>query len=352
LEEKDAFEFEEEIIVADAKAPVGQSVQPKINNITDDYSEDKYDSDADIIKEPEPKSDDKAKSEAKVPDEHAISNSIDEKNIPTEENIKEDSSEQQLKFIEQHNPVGDEREHPQVEDEYEQEEFENPTLTERVDDMQFNNKFDQKVDEINNEMHPQNEHIESDHHDLEVNEEHREYTEESAYADKDNPVIEEEEEHQEDNPYAQNTEGEDDEHNLDQEPRKPGMEGDNQQREGEGEGDFDLTDEEMFQIAENALLKVAHCFLVRGTTVTELFNNHITEVKYEDHSLPVISPEIFIEGLKVLEIENMTELELACLMNVLVKPQLENGILVEELESIIENAPQILNNMVSHSNFN
>jgi hypothetical protein len=39
-------------------------------------------------------------------------------------------------------------------------------------------------------------------------------------------------------------------------------------------------------------------------------------------------------------------------MNVLVKPQLENGILVEELESIIENAPQILNNMVGLSNFN
>ena len=43
----------------------------------------------------------------------------------------------------------------------------------------------------------------------------------------------------------------------------------------------------------------------------------------------------------------MTELELACLMNVLVKPQLGNGILVEELESIIQNAPQILNNMVN-----
>ena len=31
-----------------------------------------------------------------------------------------------------------------------------------------------------------------------------------------------------------------------------------EQREGEGEGDFNLNDEEMFEIAENALLKVAH----------------------------------------------------------------------------------------------
>jgi hypothetical protein len=62
----------------------------------------------------------------------------------------------------------------------------------------------------------------------------------------------------------------------------------------------------------------------------------------ENTKLPVISPEIFIEGLKALEVDNISELELACLMQVLVKPQLDNGILIEELESIIENAPQIL----------
>jgi ADP-dependent phosphofructokinase/glucokinase len=48
-------------------------------------------------------------------------------------------------------------------------------------------------------------------------------------------------------------------------------------------------------------------------------------------------------GLKALEVQDISELELACLMNVLVKPQLDNGILVQELESIIQNAPQILN---------
>lgn len=85
---------------------------------------------------------------------------------------------------------------------------------------------------------------------------------------------------------------------------------------------------------------------MRGTTVSELFSNHIQQVNYEGQPILIISPEIFIEGLKILEIQNMTELELACLMNVLVKPELENGILVEELESIIQNAPQILN-MVS-----
>lgn len=117
--------------------------------------------------------------------------------------------------------------------------------------------------------------------------------------------------------------------------------------EGEGEGDIDLTDEEMFQIAENALLKIAHTFLMRDTTVLDLYKNNIIEINYEGNALPIITPEIFIEGLRLLEVDNIAQIELECLMNVLVKPQLENGILVEELEAIIQNAPQILN-MVSN----
>lgn len=121
------------------------------------------------------------------------------------------------------------------------------------------------------------------------------------------------------------------------------MEGEGNE-EGEGEGDIDITDEEMFQIAENTLLKIAQVFMERGATVSELYQNNIVELKYdEDSVLSVITPEVFIEGLRVLEVDNISELELACLMNVLVKPQLENGILLDELESIIENAPQIMN---------
>ena len=103
----------------------------------------------------------------------------------------------------------------------------------------------------------------------------------------------------------------------------------------------------MFQIAENTLLKIAEVFLERGTTISELYKSNIIEIKYEEHSLPIITPEVFIEGLRVLEVDNISELELACLMNVLVKPQLANGILIEELESIIQNAPAILNEMVN-----
>jgi hypothetical protein len=146
---------------------------------------------------------------------------------------------------------------------------------------------------------------------------------------------------QDHNEYDDENNNDDNEENDDNEDNDDEQR--NQQLEGEGENDINITDEEMFQIAENTLLKIAQVFMMRDTTVSSLFQNNIIEIKYDDNILPVITPEVFIEGLKALEIENISELELACLMNVIVKPQLANGILVEELESIIENAPQLLN---------
>jgi hypothetical protein len=48
-------------------------------------------------------------------------------------------------------------------------------------------------------------------------------------------------------------------------------------------------------------------------------------------------PVSFLEGLRALELTDFSELEIACLMNILAKPQLENSILVEELVQIMEN---------------
>lgn len=52
-------------------------------------------------------------------------------------------------------------------------------------------------------------------------------------------------------------------------------------------------------------------------------------------------PTSFYEGMNALELEEMSELELACLMNILAKPtsggDVDNIILVDELVSIMEN---------------
>jgi hypothetical protein len=51
----------------------------------------------------------------------------------------------------------------------------------------------------------------------------------------------------------------------------------------------------------------------------------------------LLSPIGFLEGIKDLGIIDLEEVEVACLMRVLTKPNLENAILVKELVVIMEN---------------
>ncbi len=51
----------------------------------------------------------------------------------------------------------------------------------------------------------------------------------------------------------------------------------------------------------------------------------------------MLSPIGFLEGIKELGITDLEEIEVACLMRVLAKPNLENAILLQELVVIMEN---------------
>ena len=53
--------------------------------------------------------------------------------------------------------------------------------------------------------------------------------------------------------------------------------------------------------------------------------------------LELLSPIGFLEGIKELGILDLQEVDVACLMRVLTKPNLENAILLKELQVIMEN---------------
>lgn len=53
--------------------------------------------------------------------------------------------------------------------------------------------------------------------------------------------------------------------------------------------------------------------------------------------LELLSPIGFLEGIKELGVVDLEEVEVACLMRVLTKPNLENAILLKELIVIMEN---------------
>ena len=80
-----------------------------------------------------------------------------------------------------------------------------------------------------------------------------------------------------------------------------------------------IGDEEMIDIAENSLVKIAEALLAQNVTIPQLYGGVVITEYIEDQRIDLLSPLHFLEGLKQLNIA-FTELEVACLMNVLAKP--------------------------------
>lgn len=75
------------------------------------------------------------------------------------------------------------------------------------------------------------------------------------------------------------------------------------------------------------------------TTVREAFAKYsIPEVLPQSKAvIDLMTPSGLIQGLKDLQLTDLTELEIACLMRVLAKPELDNAIILNEFALIMEN---------------
>lgn len=103
----------------------------------------------------------------------------------------------------------------------------------------------------------------------------------------------------------------------------------------------------MLTIAEKCFFKIAQEILQRNLTVRQAFAKFIQfeQIQIEDEEpsseevtvLELLSPLGFLEGIKELGLLDLEEIEVACLMRVLTKPNLDNAILVKELIIIMSN---------------
>lgn len=93
----------------------------------------------------------------------------------------------------------------------------------------------------------------------------------------------------------------------------------------------------MLDVAEKCFVRIAQAIINRGQSVRQAFNQYIIKEEIENTSLELLSPIGFLEGIKDLGIIDLEEVEVACLMRVLTKPNLENAILLKELIVIMEN---------------
>jgi hypothetical protein len=69
-----------------------------------------------------------------------------------------------------------------------------------------------------------------------------------------------------------------------------------------------------------------------------VFLKYSVPEQFKDGSvLELMSPRGFLEGIRDVGFDDVTELEAACLMKVLAKPELDNQIILNEFVLIMEN---------------
>ena len=84
-------------------------------------------------------------------------------------------------------------------------------------------------------------------------------------------------------------------------------------------------------------MRIAEAILEANVSVRQAFQPFIIREEFEGEYLELLSPIGFLEGVKELGVTDLEEVEVACLMRVLTKADLENAILLRELIVIMDN---------------
>ena len=94
----------------------------------------------------------------------------------------------------------------------------------------------------------------------------------------------------------------------------------------------------MLDIAEAIFMKMADLMHEKSRSVRGIFTKYSVPEVFPDRTvLELLSPGGFIEGIKETGIEELQEFEVACLMRVLSKPELDNAVILNEFAMIMEN---------------
>lgn len=99
-----------------------------------------------------------------------------------------------------------------------------------------------------------------------------------------------------------------------------------------------MDEEQMLDVAEHCFMRIAEIMIEKSSSVRGIFTKYSIPEQFPDGTiLELMSPIAFLEGLKELISEDLTEMEAACLLRVLTKPELESAIILNELVLIMEN---------------
>jgi hypothetical protein len=99
-----------------------------------------------------------------------------------------------------------------------------------------------------------------------------------------------------------------------------------------------VEDERMLDVAEGCFIRLSELLLDAGRTVRGIFTKFSQPEIFPDNTvLELLSPMSFLGGIREAGFHDLQEVEAACLMKVLAKPELDNHIILNELVLIMEN---------------
>ena len=111
---------------------------------------------------------------------------------------------------------------------------------------------------------------------------------------------------------------------------------DNQGLDDQEEDEID--EEEVIDTAEQIFYKIVEAIVNTGrTSIREAFEPHILQAEIDGQVIELLEPMGLLDGIKDLGVDDLTEKEVACLLRVLTKPELEGAIEVGEFIQIMEN---------------
>lgn len=97
----------------------------------------------------------------------------------------------------------------------------------------------------------------------------------------------------------------------------------------------------MLDAAEATFHSISQCLVQRNLTVKNTFGSeeivHILEEFEDEHNVAVITADDFLTRCNEIGVPQMNEMQIACVMRVIGKPELSNAIRLNELEILMSN---------------
>ena len=100
-----------------------------------------------------------------------------------------------------------------------------------------------------------------------------------------------------------------------------------------------ITENEMLDVAESVFQKIAKALTDQKKSIRETFGTkvQILEEFNGEENVALILPNEFLDTIQEIGVSDLVNLDIACIMRVLSKPELNDSIQLDEFEVLMEN---------------